>query len=100
MSREIRDPEVRALASISSTLAAEYRQEGENIWEGSPFEWIRTQSSRRRGKIGEQLLAGFLAARDFTVGPSRSSDADRRVNDKLVEVKFSTLWESGVYKFQ
>jgi hypothetical protein len=96
----IEDREVQALAAISGSLAAEYRQEGENPWEGSPFEWIRTQSSRRRGKIGEQLLAGYLASRDFTVGPARTSDADRVVNGRLVEVKFSTLWESGIYKFQ
>lgn len=100
MSARVTDPEVRALAALSATLATEYRQEGENPWEGSPFEWIRTQSSRRRGKIGEQLLSGYLATRDFTVGPAKTSDADRRVNGKLVEVKFSTLWESGIYKFQ
>jgi hypothetical protein len=100
MPPRLTDPEVQALAGISATLAAEYRQEGEDPWEGSPFEWIRTQSSRRRGKIGEQLLSGYLAARDFTVGPAKTSQADRRVNGKLVEVKFSTLWESGIYKFQ
>ena len=96
----IADPEVQALVAISATLEVEYRRAGEDPWAGSPFAWIRTQSSRRRGKIGEQLLSGCLAARDFTVGPARSSEADRLVNGKLVEVKFSTMWEGGTYTFQ
>jgi len=100
MADRIKDPEVRALAAISQGLELEFRQAGEDPWAGSPFAWIRTQSSRRRGKIGEQLLSGYLAARDFTVGPARSTDADRLVNGKLVEVKFSTLWEAGTYTFQ
>lgn len=96
----IRDREVRALATISATLEIEYTSAREDAWAGSPFAWIRAQSSRRRGKIGEQLLSALLAARDFTVGPARSSHADRIVNGKLVEVKFSTLWEAGTYTFQ
>ena len=99
MPPKIIDPEVRALAAISATLELECKQAGEDPWAGSPFAWIRTQSSRRRGKVGEQLLSGCLAARDFTVGPAMSSEADRLVNGKLVEVKFSTLWEAGTYTF-
>lgn len=100
MSHPIRDPEVRALAAVSESLRDDSISDKEDPWAGSPFAWIRTQSSRRRGKIGEQLLSGYLASRDFTVGPSKSSQADRQVNGKLVEVKFSTLWEQGTYTFQ
>jgi hypothetical protein len=31
---------------------------------------------------------------------SPDSDADRLVNGRRAEIKFSTLWKSGVYKFQ
>lgn len=96
----IRSSDVQELAAIAAALKTDYSRSGPNPWTGSPFAWIRTLSSRRRGKVGEQTLSGYLAARNFTVGPSTSPAADRIVNGKLVEVKFSTLWETGVYKFQ
>jgi len=87
------------LASIGATVAASYKR-GTDPWAGSPFAWIRSESSRRRGAIGEQLLAGFLAARGFGVARSKSSEADLLVNQKRAEIKFSTLWEQGTYTFQ
>jgi len=45
-------------------------------------------------------LSGWLAAKGFDVGRSPDSDADRLVNGVRAEVKFSTLWKSGIYKFQ
>lgn len=96
--RRITDPDVQVLAGIASTLRVDYAADLE--WEGSPFAWIRERPSRQRGKIGEQMIAGWLAARDFTVGPSPDSQADRVINGVRAEVKFSTRWQSGVYKFQ
>lgn len=99
MSPEIRDPDVQMLAAISGTLQADYAQ-AQDSWAGSPFAWIKAQSSRRRGKIGEQLVSGFLAAKDFDVARVRGTSADRLVNGHRVEIKFSTLWQSGIFKFQ
>ncbi|MCW5777090.1 MAG: hypothetical protein KIS87_11680 [Phycisphaeraceae bacterium] len=96
---DINDPDVAMLAALSGTLAADYRQ-SDDPWAGSPFAWIKQQQSRRRGKIGEQLLSGFLAAKGLDVTRSPDAQADRVINGARVEVKFSTLWESGVYKFQ
>jgi len=87
------------LAAISGTVSADYAQAGES-WVGSPFAWIKLHSSRRRGKIHEQLVSGFLAAKGFDVARVTGSSADRLVNGCRVEIKFSTLWETGVYKFQ
>ncbi len=95
----INDPEVGALAAISAALEVDYRQGGDP-WVGSPFAWIKTQQSRRRGKVGEQLVAGYLAAKGFDVARAGDSEADRLINGHRVEIKFSTLWEAGVYKFQ
>jgi len=95
----IRDPEVAALAMISATLQAEYAAEDLH-WSGSPFAWIKTRPSRQVGTIGERLVAGWLAAKDFDVVRSPDSDADRLVNGHRAEIKFSTLWQSGIYKFQ
>jgi len=95
----IKDPEVRILAGISLALQAEYQSENRE-WEGSPFAWIKTKPSRQVGAIGEKLVAGWLAARGFNVTRSGDSDADRVIENKRVEVKFSTLWANGGYKFQ
>lgn len=95
----INDPEVQILAGISSSLESEYLAD-EEVWEGSPFAWIKSRPSRQVGKIGEQLVAGWLAARGFNVARSPDSQADRVVERKRVEIKMSTLWQSGGYKFQ
>jgi len=101
MTRRIKDSETKILAAISETLKSEYVDPLENEWEGSPFAWILTRrSSRQRGKIGEQLIAGWCAARDLNVIRSPSSDADRIIEGRRVEIKFSTLWTGGNYVFQ
>jgi len=99
MSARISDPDVRMLAAISGTLHHEYETE-EDPWHGSPFAWIKQQQSRQRGKIGEQLVSGLLAANGFDIARSGDTEADRLVNGTRVEIKFSTLWKAGVYKFQ
>ena len=99
--RQITDPEVQALASIAAILRSDYVKEGQDDpWAGSPFAWIRPRPSRQVGKIGEQLVAGWCAAKGLDVTASHDSEADRIIGGHRVEIKFSTLWESGVYKFQ
>lgn len=93
------DPEVQILAGISTTLEADYTQD-DSGWTGSPFAWIRSRPSRQRGAIGERLVAGWLAARGFNVTRAQNSDADRVIEAKAVEIKFSTLWENRTYTFQ
>lgn len=99
MSREVEGADVQMLAALSTALHEEYR-EGELAWEGSPFGWIKRRPSRQVGAIGEKLVSGWLAARDFDVCRSPDAEADRVVNGTRVEVKFSTLWQNGTYRFQ
>lgn len=88
-----------ALATIAATLQSEYAAD-ELEWNGSPFAWIKARPSRQVGTIGERLVAGWLAAKNFDVIRSPDSDADRLVNGHRIEIKFSTRWRSGIYKFQ
>jgi hypothetical protein len=97
--QELRDPDVRILAAIAATLKPDYARR-EAQWAGSPFAWILNCSSRQRGKIGEQLVAGWCAAKNLAVLPSQSGQHDRIIQGKKVEIKFSTLWENGSYTFQ
>lgn len=96
----ITDPDVALLATIAATLAADYVDPSRDPWAGSPFAWIRTRPSRQVGKIGEQLVAGWAAAKGLDVRRAGDAHADRIINGKRIEIKFSTLWASGVYKFQ
>ena len=101
MAKPISDPEVQILAAIASALKADYVHEGaEDPWLGSPFAWIRTRPAGQVGKIGEQLVAGWCAAKGLDVVSCSDPQADRVIGGHRVEIKFSTLWESGVYKFQ
>jgi hypothetical protein len=95
------DPEFQVIASISALLRTQYIQEGAlDPWEGSPFAWIRTLRSRQIGKVGEQLVAGWCAAKGLDVVNSPDSEADRIIGGRRIEIKLSTLWASGIYKFQ
>lgn len=96
----ITDPEVQVLASLSGTIALDYVAGADDPWIGSPFQWILSQPSRRKGAIGEQLVAGWCAAKGFDVVRTGDSQADRIIEGHRVEIKFSTLWESGGFKFQ
>jgi hypothetical protein len=97
---QISDPEVQVLATLSGTLAVDYVRAEDDPWVGSPFAWILNQPSRSRGAIGEKLIAGWCATKGFDVVRSPDSEADRIVEGHRFEIKFSTLWKSGGYKFQ
>ncbi len=97
----ITDPDVGILAGIAGTLRSDYVKEGaDDPWAGSPFAWIKTRPSRQIGKIGEQLVAGWCAAKGLDVTGAGDSEADRVIGGRRMEIKFSTLWESGTYTFQ
>ncbi len=96
----INDPDVSLLASLSQSMMEDYLDSDDTRWANSPFDWIRSRPSRQRGTIGELLVSGFLASKGFDVIKSPDSDADRIVEASRVEIKLSTRWASGVYKFQ
>lgn len=101
MTHLLLDPEFQMLAAIATVLKNDYIKTGAaDPWEGSPFAWIKTRPSRQIGKIGEQLVAGWAAAKGLDVVAARGSSRDRIIGGRRIEIKFSTLWESGIYRFQ
>lgn len=97
--KAITDPDVVLLAQLATTIREDYDDEDDE-WKSSPFAWVKTRPSRQIGAIGEKLISGWLAAKGFDVTRSPDSDADRIVNGLRAEIKFSTLWKNGGFKFQ
>lgn len=95
----IPDPDVRLLASVATQLEAGRNSE-DATWSGSPFNWIRKLPSRSSGAIFEQLVSGFFSQQGFEVRRSPDSDADRIIGGLRTEIKGSTLWANGSYRFQ
>ncbi len=82
-------------------MEADYVGKGELMWEGSPFQWITKRPSRQIGTIGENLVAGWAAAKGFDVLRSPDSDADRIIQGHRIEIKYSRLWtDTHQYVFQ
>lgn len=95
----IRDPDVKRLAAMAKELQVQY-QKTDSAWISSPFAWIKKEPSRRVGKIGEQLVEKWCGQHGLQVKSVRDTEADMIIQGHRVEVKFSTLWENGTYRFQ
>lgn len=87
------------LAEISSKLEA-WNPADVSEWDQSPFGWLRQLPSRTRGATGENFIADWREALGYAVEPAGDSEADRLIQDRRVEIKLSTLWASGRFKFQ
>jgi len=95
------DIDTEILFSIAGMLKKSYiRDDKEDPWFNSPFAWIKTRPSRQIGKIGEQLVSAWCTEKGFQVSKSGDTECDLIINNHRVEVKLSTLWETGGYTFQ
>lgn len=89
--------------NLLASAAAYIRADLENdyiAWEKSPFEWVLRLPAGSKGKLGKHLVYQWCALKGFSVDRSPDSEADMTINGHRVEVKFSTLWKVGLYKFQ
>ena len=98
------DSDLNLLITIMDDLKSSFLDT--SMWENSPFEWLRCLPSRKVGAFAEELLSRWLAQKGFYVKRPSDSEADRILQlpqykiEKRVEIKFSTLWSGGSYRFQ
>ncbi len=92
-------PDFYLLASAANFIKQEFEKE-QSDWVGSPFEWVLNLPSGSKGKLGKRLVYQWCALKGLSIDSSPDSAADMLVNKHRVEIKFSTLWKAGIYKFQ
>ena len=95
----IRDPDVQAVANLAITLESQWLTDDEP-WRGSPFSWIRNRTLAQKSKILVDLVGPWLGTQGYDVRPSADAESDRLVAGKRVEIRTSTPWDDGSYRFQ
>lgn len=79
----------------------ESQHPGTEVWDESPFKWVLTQPSATKGSIARRLVTAWANLHGiFPEQVSRDNQIYLEVNDALIQVKFSTLWDTGYYRFQ
>ncbi|MFP7762034.1 hypothetical protein [Marisediminicola sp. LYQ85] len=88
------------MGEIAKGLAMNYTPSP--AWRGSPFEWIQTMPPAKRGSVGRRLVERWAQQAGFDAESWTSDDKQiyLLINGFRVQVKFSTLWQSGFYRFQ
>ena len=99
MPEKIVSAEFELLATAANFIKPEFKK-AETTWAGSQFEWVLTLPSASKGKLGKRLVYQWCAVKGLSIDSSPDSQADMLINGHRVEIKFSTLWETGLYKFQ
>jgi site-specific DNA-methyltransferase (adenine-specific) len=87
------------LASVANYLQGDL-EESNDLWINSPFEWILKLPPRKKGKLGGDLIASWLASKGILPESTREAGETIQINGLRFATKFSTLWTSGSYKFQ
>ncbi len=99
MSKKTTNEEFNFLVSVAELVKKDFI-DPDDPWEESPFGWIKKLPPRTMGKLGEDLIRSWCAVKSLAVDKPKDSEADLLINEHRVEVKFSTLWKAGFYKFQ
>lgn len=94
------DPQQARFANIAAEIHQSYRGNDDGEWVNSPFAWIRSMPSRTVGAIGEKLVSAWCLELGLDVVRAPDGEADRLISGNRVEIKFSTRWQNGEYRFQ
>lgn len=93
------DHEMQQLASIAASLQSEFENKND-LWKSSPFEWIVGLPARSKSKFARNLLLSWLTSKGLKISRVKDSSETIIVYQKKFAIKFSTLWEGGIYQFQ
>lgn len=86
-----------------STIGNQIRKEIDSDfsdWKDSPLFWVKSLPPGTKGKFGIRLISAWCAANGLLISTSPDPESDLLINGHRAEIKFSTLWKSGVYTFQ
>jgi hypothetical protein len=79
----------------------ESQHPGTQTWDESPFKWILALPAATKGAVGRQLVTSWGHTLGiFPQQITKDGQIYLDVNGAIVQVKFSTLWDSGYYRFQ
>ena len=70
------------------------------IWCNLHFGSILSMPSGTKGALGKKLVTVFLEKEGCRVESVSGRSRDKLINDFRCQIKLSTLWEHGDYKFQ
>lgn len=87
------------LAATASYIQKDLEEQNE-FWKNSPFEWILQLPPRKKGKLGGDLIASWLAGKGMSLDSTKDSSETLSISNLRFATKFSTLWTNGIYKFQ
>ena len=89
------------LAELWASVKNDYPESDYEVWKDSPFRDLKFEpSSSRKGAMAKRLVEKWCADRGFEVKPADAKSFDRRIQGYRFQIKFSTEWENGFYKFQ
>lgn len=79
----------------------ETRYPSPQAWDDSPFAWVLFQPSATKGAIARQLVIAWANSHGlFPLQVSKDRQIYLELNGILIQVKFSSLWDNGFYRFQ
>lgn len=87
----------QSLVQEAIALENDYYDEGDDLWDGSPFAWIRDYKPATVGAIGRRLARHIFQQANVDVG-----DTGRLLSagGKIIAVKFSMEWTAGGFVFE
>jgi hypothetical protein len=88
---------LQSLMLTATNLEQDYFDEGDDVWENSPFFWIRDYKSGTVGAIGRRLAEHVFASANV---PAIRSGRYLRVGQRLIAIKFCMEWTAGGFVFQ
>lgn len=100
MSASTGDPELARAESIARELELLHPGPDPAAWASSAFGWILTRPPATKGAVAAKLVQRWCESHGIDVTRSPDSDADRLIAGLRTEVKMSTPWPDGAFRFQ